>query len=53
MLGNGGKAKVWLAPTVEVQDTRGYDVKQMGRILDIAEEHRDEWIEAWRSFFGR
>jgi hypothetical protein len=53
VIGNGGRAKVWLVPSLEVENTRGYDVKQMGRILEITKDHRDEWLDAWRSSFGR
>lgn len=53
VVGNGGTAKVWLSPVVMVADTRDYDEDQRNRILGIVREHRDEWLSAWRGFFGR
>lgn len=50
--GNGGKAKIWLTPGIDLQGSRGYTPRQVGRILTIAEVHRREWLTAWRRFFG-
>jgi hypothetical protein len=51
VLGTGGKAKVWLVPSVEVEDVRGYDESQTNRILEVVRQHRDEWLAAWNGFF--
>lgn len=53
VVGNGGRAKVWLAPSIEIVMIRGYDARQQNAITKIAREHRDAWIEAWHDFFGR
>lgn len=51
--GNGGRAKVWLAPDIKIVGSHGYDVRQKGVIARIARDHRDEWLKAWRDFFRR
>ena len=50
--GHGGTGKIWLVPTVELEGSRGYDVTECNTILRIAKEHRDDWLDAWRRFFG-
>lgn len=52
VVGNDGRAKVWLAP-VEVVRVRRYDGRQRSLIEHIAREHRHEWLKAWNDFFGR
>ena len=53
VLGNGGDAKIWLMPSVEIADSWGYDVRQRNTISKVTKEHRDEWLAAWGRFFGR
>lgn len=50
--GNDGRAKVWLRPSVSLASARGYTQQQIDRILKITEEHSDEFLAAWREYFG-
>lgn len=49
--GRGRAAKVWLSP-VRLQKAAGYSRRQVEEIIKIAEDHSEEWLAAWRSFFG-
>lgn len=49
-VGHGGKAKVWLEP-VEMAEHQGFKVSDLRRIIEVANEHRDEFVEAWHEFF--
>ncbi len=48
--GHGGRAKVWL-DSVELAEHQGFKTSDLKRILDVAREHRDEFLEAWNDFF--
>jgi len=50
--GNGGSAKMWLIPTVQMGAVRGYNRQQRAEIVRKTEVHRDEWIAAWHRHFG-
>ena len=50
--GNGGIAKIWLRPTVRLASSRAYTRSQIRRIVRITEEHRGEFLAAWREHFG-
>lgn len=47
--GHDGKAKVWLEP-VDLADAKGFNTGDMRRIMDVIDEHRDEFLEAWDEF---
>lgn len=47
--GNDGKAKIWLEP-VKVAGAKGFNAGDMRRILDVVDEHRNEFLEAWDDF---
>lgn len=49
--GNGGAAKIWLRPTIEIAMTKRYNRRQMTEIMEITERKRDEFLEAWHRFF--
>jgi hypothetical protein len=49
--GNGGSAKIWLAPAVKMAAARGYSWQRRGEIIRISEAHRDEWIATWQRHF--
>ncbi len=49
--GNRGAAKIWLDP-VELAKAAGYDDRQIGRILRIAQEHEAEWLAEWKKVCG-
>ena len=53
VVGNGGRAKIWLVPRIEIVMVRSYDARQRNTIDRIAREHRDEWVDAGNEFFGR
>ena len=44
--GNGGSAKVWLAP-VRVAWFRAYNAGAVGEILVITRAHQAEWLDRW------
>lgn len=47
--GHDGKAKVWLEP-IAVADAKGFNTGDMRRIIDVINEHREEFLEAWNEF---
>jgi hypothetical protein len=48
--GHGGKAKVWLDP-VAIAEQHGFKASDLKRILEVANENRNEILEAWNEFF--
>lgn len=48
--GHGGVAKVWLDP-VEFAEHKGFKTSDLKRIIEVANDHRDEFLEAWNEFF--
>ena len=48
--GHGGVAKAWLTP-IEFAEHQGFKTSDLKRILEVANEHRDEFLEAWDEFF--
>ena len=50
--GNGGRAKIWLAPGVRIAKTRGYTHVQLNDLQKITERKRHDFREAWRAYFG-
>lgn len=50
--GNGGRAKIWLAPSVKLGPAHAYTAQRRGEILRKAEAHRDEWLARWSRHFG-
>lgn len=49
--GNGGEAKVWLED-LSVAESGGFSQKDLRRILDVVEEHRQQILEAWYDYFA-
>ncbi len=45
-----GKAKVWLN-AVEFAEHQGFKSSALKRILEVANEHRNQFLEAWDEFF--
>jgi ribosome modulation factor len=43
--------KLWLR-SLEVAHNKGYSDQEVGRLLKVASEHRDEWLGVWSDFFG-
>ena len=49
--GNGCEAKVWL-DAVRLAKAKGFNQKDITRILETVEEHRHQMMEAWHEYFG-
>jgi len=49
--GNGGEAKVWLAD-LNVAEAGGFSQRDLARILEVVEEHRQQMLEAWNDYFA-
>ncbi|MFN3508878.1 MAG: DUF4160 domain-containing protein [Allorhizobium sp.] len=49
--GNGGEAKVWLAD-LTVAEAGGFSQRDLARILEVVEEHRQQMLEAWNDYFA-
>ncbi len=43
--------KVWLT-SLEVARNKGYNEREVSRLLAVVAERRQEWIGAWNDFFG-
>ena len=50
--GSDGEAKFWLEPEIALARNYGLSDQQLAKIKDLVEEHYDELITAWDSFFG-
>lgn len=48
--GHGGKAKVW-PETVQFAEHQGFKASDLKRIIEVATDHRMEFLEAWNEFF--
>lgn len=44
-------AKIWL-DRLRVARSEGYNAKQLGRIMRLVEQHRDQLQEPWCDHFG-
>ena len=52
VLGNDGRAKLWLKKPVSVAHMRGYNRAQIGRIEEITKRERARFLRAWYRFFA-
>ena len=43
--------KIWLNP-VEVAKSRGFRAHEIGDVVAMVEQRREELVEAWRDYFG-
>lgn len=48
-----GDAKLWLFPEVRVAYNRGLTAREQRIVLRIANDRRQEIVDAWNSFFAR
>ncbi len=48
----GGEAKFWIEPEVHVAKNHGLSGTQLGEVLRVVRERRDEIAHAWREHFG-
>jgi hypothetical protein len=44
------EAKFWLDP-VRLERSRGFRSKEINRIRELIEEHREQLLEGWNEFF--
>jgi hypothetical protein len=44
------EAKFWLDP-IRLERSRGFRRKEINRIRELIEEHREELLEGWNEFF--
>ncbi|MCB1677541.1 MAG: DUF4160 domain-containing protein [Halioglobus sp.] len=47
-----GEAKLWLEPEVALAKNYGLSDRQLAKIVEVTQEHCDEFVTAWDSFFG-
>lgn len=47
-----GEAKFWLEPEIILAKSHEYNRQQLKKIEAIIEEHRDEFINAWKKHFS-
>ncbi|MEQ9210231.1 MAG: DUF4160 domain-containing protein [Pseudomonadales bacterium] len=52
VLGSDGEAKFWLEPEISMAKNHGLSDPQLAKIKKIVEDHKDELISAWDSYFG-
>jgi hypothetical protein len=45
------EAKFWLDP-VRLERSRGFRAKEINRIRELIDEHREQLLEGWNEFFG-
>ena len=50
--GTDGEAKFWLEPEIALARNHALSDQQIAKIKELVEEHRDELIAAWNTFFG-
>ena len=46
-----GEAKYWFEPQIELSKNSKYSSKQPGEIETLIEEHKNEFIAAWKQHF--
>jgi Domain of unknown function (DUF4160) len=46
------EAKFWLAPTVRVASSNGFDARTLAELTKVVERHRTVIQEAWHDHFG-
>ncbi|MCB1671292.1 MAG: DUF4160 domain-containing protein [Gammaproteobacteria bacterium] len=51
VLGPDGEAKFWLEPEIELAKNHQLSDIQLSKVKKIVEDHRDELISAWDSYF--
>jgi hypothetical protein len=48
-----GEAKFWLEPKLELAENYGIKRRQLRKIENLLEEHKDEIVDAWKKHFDR
>lgn len=50
--GQGGEAKIWLVPGVQVAESIGFDRRTLLDMVTVVEQRREEIERAWHEHFG-
>ncbi len=50
---DGNKAKVWLEPTVELAENKGFRQHEINKIIKKVEENADNFRTKWNKYFNR
>ncbi|MBI5169978.1 MAG: DUF4160 domain-containing protein [Candidatus Eisenbacteria bacterium] len=50
--GQGGEAKFWIAPRLELAGNRGLSAPALARARRLIRKHESQIREAWRAHFG-
>lgn len=50
--GDGGEAKLWLAPEVTVARSAGFNRRQLSELVRVAIENREAMERTWHEYFG-
>jgi hypothetical protein len=45
------RAKLWLEPA-RLQESGGFNAREINRIMALVEEHREELLRAWNDYFN-
>jgi hypothetical protein len=51
--GGGRDAKIWLEPEILIDDSYGFNPRELSNILRIVAENRDLILRAWHDHFGK
>ena len=50
--GGGRDAKVWLEPEISLDDSYGFNPRELSNILRVVAENRDFLLKAWHDHFS-
>ncbi|MEI9804385.1 MAG: DUF4160 domain-containing protein [Pseudolabrys sp.] len=50
--GGGKDSKIWLESDVSIADSYGFNSQELGRILRIVSDRREQILRAWHDHFG-
>jgi hypothetical protein len=50
--GGGRDAKIWLEPDLAIEDSYGFNPRELSGILRVIERNRDLILRAWHGHFG-
>jgi hypothetical protein len=51
--GGGRDAKIWLEPDILIDDSYGFNPRELSNILRIVAENRDLILRAWHDHFAK
>ena len=50
--GGGCDAKIWLEPEISIEDSYGFNSRELSNILRVVAENRELILQAWHDHFG-